>query len=157
MFLAPVLGDFAPGAEPDPFPRAGMLEKLDQPDRSRWAPDQPIVEIDRQHRGPLDPLLVEQVERVDHVVRKPVGGAEARIAVETVVVGLIGARDHEMVAAAGFDPERQFVAEIVAIVEEAAVLDEKPPRIVARSTAEPPDRRLSRELFDAFDAQSDML
>src|SRR5579863_8838267 len=41
MFLAPVLGDFAPRAEPDPFPRAGMLEKFDQPDRSRRAPDQP--------------------------------------------------------------------------------------------------------------------
>src|SRR5271170_1645707 len=62
-----------------------------------------------------------------------------------------------MVATAGFDPERQFVAEIVAIVEEAAALDQKPPRVVAGSAIEPADRRLPCELFDALDAEANML
>ena len=115
------------------------------------------MKIDRHHLGMFGPFLVEQVETIPHVTRESVRRSEARIAVEAVVVGLEGAWDHEMVLPAELDPERQLVAQIVAVVEEAAMLDQQPPRIVARSAVEPASRRPARELPDALDGEADML
>ena len=157
MFLPPMLGDVAPGAKPHSVAPACIFEKLDQPSRPGGTPDETIMKIDRHHLGVFGAFLVEQVETVHHVTRESVRGAESRIAVEAVVVGLEGARNHEVVSPAELDPERKLVTQIVAVVQEAAVLDQQPTRVVARPTVEPAERRLAGELRDSLDGEADMI
>src|SRR4029077_897596 len=54
-------------------------------------------------------------------------------------------------------PERQFVAEIIAVVEKAAVLHQQAPGVDARAAVEPADRRLADELLDSGNGQPDVL
>ena len=83
-----MLGDVSAGAEPHSVVLTRMLEEFDQPHRLGWTADQPIMKIDRHHLRMLGAFFVEQVETVHHVARKAVGGAETRVAVEAIVVGL---------------------------------------------------------------------
>ena len=123
MGPVPVLGNVAPGAEPDPVMLAGVFEKLDQADRLARPADQAVVQADAHQLRRLGSLGVHEIERVDHVAGEIVGAAEAGIAVEAVVVGLERIGDDEVVAARDLHPIGQLVVERVAVVEEA-----RPPR-----------------------------
>src|SRR5271156_2923944 len=157
MHLAPVLGDFTPRAQPYAVVLAHVLEKLDQAHGLGWPADQAVVQRHAHDLWTLGALLVEKVEAIDHILREFVRGAEAGVAVEPVVVGLQRIWDHQMMAVAEFHPERQFVAEIVTVVEEAAVLDQEPPRVYARTTVEPSCRRRAGQGPDPRDGEPDML
>ncbi len=59
------------------------------------------------------------------------GSTEPRGAIESIVVGFERIRNHQVIVSAKLYPKRQFVAEIVAVVQEAAMLYEKPARVHA--------------------------
>ncbi|HLH49922.1 MAG TPA: polysaccharide deacetylase family protein, partial [Roseiarcus sp.] len=86
----------------------------------------------------LDYLDIDEETEREHI----------RLGVEAIVIGFVRGRDHQMAAAADLDPERQFVAEIVAIIEEAAMLDQQPARVLARPAVEPADRRFAGQFPD---------
>jgi hypothetical protein len=62
-----------------------------------------------------------------------------------------------MAAPAEGDPERQLVAEIVAVILKAAVLDQQAPGAVAGAPAKPSDWRLAGKVLDAGDGETNML
>src|SRR5579863_5814861 len=62
-----------------------------------------------------------------------------------------------MKSTADIDPERQFVAEIVAVIEIAALLDQQTARIGAGPAAEPADRRLACQRHDSLSRKPDVL
>src|SRR5579883_59536 len=157
MRLAPMLGDVAAGAEPDAVAFRRIVEELDQPRRLAWPADQPVMQRHAHDLRPLGAFLVEQIEAIDHVSGEFVGGAEAGVAVETVVVGFERIGDDEVIVIAHANPEGQLVAEIVAVVPEAAMLDQEPARIDARPAVEPADGRRAGQLLDRGDGALDML
>src|SRR5208282_3265492 len=152
-----MLRDLSAGAKPHSVVLTRMLQEFNQPHRLGWAANQPVVKIDRHHLRMLGALFVKEIETVHHVARKPVGRPKPRVAVEAIVIGLIRGWNHEMAALAEPDPEGQLVAEIVPVIQEAAVLDQQTPRIVAWSTIEPAHRRLPRKPLDAGDREANML
>src|SRR5579872_4617278 len=157
VLLAPMFGDVAAGAEPNAVATARIVQEFDQAGRLAGPADQPVVQRDAHQLRALGALVIEQVEAVDQILRKFIGGAEAGIAVETVVVGLERIGNDEMSAAADLDPEGQLVAEIVAIVRKAAMLDQKSARVDAWPAVEPSDRRRAGQLLDSGDGELDML
>src|SRR5580698_9410450 len=125
MLLTPMLGDFASGTEPHAIMLLHVVEKLDQADRAGRTADQTIMEGNAHDLGRLGAFLVHQVETIDHVAREFIGGAEAIVLIESIVVCFVRIRYDKVMSSADFDPERKFVAEIVAIVEIAALLDQQ--------------------------------
>jgi hypothetical protein len=67
-----------------------------------------------------------KIETLDQMLREFVGGAEAGVAIKPVVIRLEQIGDDQNIPVAGFDPEGQFVAESVAVVKEAALVDQQP-------------------------------
>ena len=96
--LPPVLGDVAPGAEPDPVAAGDVIEELDQPGDPARPPDQPVVQGQRHQLRPLRALGVEGIEAVDHVAGEIVAGRKAVVVVEAVVVGLERIGDDQVAA-----------------------------------------------------------
>ena len=77
VLAVPMLGNVAPGAEPDPVVPARIVEEPDQPDRAARPSNQPVVQRNAHDLRPFRSLLVEQVEAIGHVLRELVGGTEA--------------------------------------------------------------------------------
>jgi hypothetical protein len=72
------------------------------------------------------PFFLVKIETLDQMLHVFVGGAEAGVAIKPVVIRLEQIGDDQNIPVAGFDPEGQFVAESVAVVKEAALVDQQP-------------------------------
>ena len=132
-----MLGDVPSGAYPYAVVSAHMLEKLDQPDRLARSANEPIVQRHAHDLGALGPFFIEKIEAIDQILREFVGGAEAGVAIKPVIIGFERIGDDQVIPVAGFDPEGQFVAESVAVVKEAALVDQQPASVDAGTAAEP--------------------
>jgi hypothetical protein len=152
-----MIRNFLAGTEPDPIVLADMIEKLDQPHSFGRAANETVVQRDGHHFRSLCAFFVQKVEAVDQVGGELVGRAKAVILVEAVVIGFEREGNHQMIAARMFHPERQFIAEVVAVIQEAAVLDHEPAGIVAGTAVEPSGGSFSGQGFDALDSQANML
>ena len=119
--------------------------------------EQPAVHADRQHPRRLGAFGVEHVEGVAQVGEEVVRRVETRRGREAHVVGVERVRHDEVrhraaVLRGDGGPERQVVAVVVGVVEEAAVLDDEASRVRAVAARVPADRRRSREPLDDLDA-----
>ena len=157
MLAPPMLCDVSPGAKPNPIVLLRMLQELDQSNRLGWPANEAIVQIDRHHLGMFGALFIEQIEAIHHVAGEAVGGAKAGILVESIVVRLEGRRDHKVAPLANFNPEGKLVAQVIPIVQKAAVLDQQASRIVTRATVKPAHGSLPRQLLQSRDREPDML
>ena len=157
MLAVPMLRDIAAGAKPHLTVLTGMLEKSYQTDRLGGATDQPVVKVDRHHFGLRGALLVKQVKAIYHVASKSLGRAKSGVAVEAVIIGFVGRRDHKMAALADLDPKWQLVAEVIAVIEKAAIFNQQTSSVVARPAVEPADWCLPGKLLEADDGEVNML
>lgn len=119
------------GAKPYAIALARIVEEFDQSDRFGRSADKAIVERKTHDLWALGALFVHQIETIDHVLGEFLGRTEPRVAIESIVVGFERIRNHQVIVSAKLYPKRQFVAEIVAVVQEAAMLDEKPASVHA--------------------------
>jgi hypothetical protein len=157
MLPPPMLRDVSPGAKPDSIVPLRVLQELDQSDSLGWPPNETIMQIDRHHLGMFGAFFVEQVETIHHVARETVSRAEPRVAVKAVIVRLEGRRDHEMAPLAKLNPEGKLIAQVIAIVQKAAMLDQQASRIAAWTAIEPSYGRLPDQLLDSGNREPDML
>jgi hypothetical protein len=157
MLPEPMLGDVAAGAKPHPIAPPDIVEKLDEANRPRRAADQPVVQVYRHHLRLVGALFIQEIEAINHVARKIVSGVKALVAVEAIVIGFVGTWNDEVAALADRNPERQLVAEVVPVVEEAAVLNEETPGIVARPSAKPANGHFARQLQYAGGSEANVL
>ena len=124
---------------------ARIVEELAERARARRPAGQARVQAHRHDPRRRRPLGVELVERGLQVREEVVAGAEARRGGELRVVGVHRVGHDEVAAAADGDPVGQLVVVGVRVVEEAAFLDQQPPRVLARAVAAvPAERPLAR-------------
>ena len=122
----PMARDVHTPAEPHAFVPAHVLEKSDEPTHTPRPPDQSIVQTDREQLGLApDAFAIEHVEGIPHVGEEIIASREPAIFVESVVIGLVGVGDDEMRSAGDVQPIGQLVGKRVAVVEEAAGLDQR--------------------------------
>src|SRR6185437_2182575 len=118
--------------------------------------DQAHVHADRHHLRLRRALLVEDVERVLHQAEPLVGVAHGDGVLAVVVGERVG--DDEVRLAFDGLPERQLVAVVVAVVGEAAVLDQQAAGVDRGSIAAiPAGRRLADGLPERLHGFGDML
>ena len=110
-----MLGDVAAGADPNPIMFPCVIEELDEPERARRASDQTIVQCNAHHPRAFGALFVQEIEAIHHVAGEFVGGAESVILIEPIVICVIRVGHDETLSVADVNPERQLMAEIVAI------------------------------------------
>ena len=153
-----MVGDIDAAAEPDAVEPAHVLQEPDQPHGAAWPADQSIVQADGQElRRSLLALVVEQVEGVAHVGEEVVGGGEAAVLVEAVVVGFVGVRNHEVRTARHLDPVGQFVGQRIPVVEKAALLRHEPPRVRSRPAGHPAERTVAQNRRQPVDGPPDVI
>ncbi len=100
---------------------------------------------------------IEHVEGVAHIGEEVVGGGKAAVLVEAIVIGFVGIWNDEMRPAADVQPIGQFVGERIAVVEKAALLDHKPPRIGTGPSRHPAGRPRSGQPGQNIDGAGDVL
>ncbi|MNN27558.1 hypothetical protein D3C81_1410970 [compost metagenome] len=124
------------------------------------------MHADRQHLGAVlscgIAFLVEDVERILQVLEELLAGVEALRRGKAHVVRVQRVRHHQvwLFLAAGdfhFGPEGQVVAVVVGVVQEAAVLDDKPARVGAVAAGVPAQRQLAGQLLDDLHADAHVL
>ena len=138
-------------ADPDTIVTLDVVEEARERRDATWAAHETHVQADRHHPRVLGALGVEHVERVSHVGEPLVARAEAlwRSKLHVVVVERVG---HHQVRAAGLDdPVRQVIVVGVGVVEEAALLDDQPPRVGAQAAGVPAEGPASGRACDALD------
>ena len=133
-----------------------VIEQALQADSAGGMADQAHVQADRHHLRLRRTLAVEHVERVAHegepLVRRADGGAEL-----AVVVG-DGIGHDELGLALDGQPEGQLLAVIVAVVEEAAFLDDEAACVHAGPIAAvPAERAFAGHLPDGGDGLADVV
>ena len=99
----PMLRNVLAGAEPDAVALARMVEEFDQACGLRGPADETIVQGNAHDFRDIGALFVKQIEAVNQVGGEVVGGAEAVILVEAIVVGLERKRDDQVAAFAETD------------------------------------------------------
>jgi hypothetical protein len=98
-----MLGNVLAGAEPDAVMLARVIEEFDQAGGLCGPADETIVQGNAHHFRDIGALFVKQIEAVGQVGGEVVGGAEAVILVEAIVVGLERKRDDQVAAFAVTD------------------------------------------------------
>src|SRR5262249_8460933 len=136
----PMLGDLASGADPYSFAGADMVEELDEPGDPARSAGQAVVQCQRHQLRMLGALSIHDLKAVNHVAGKILASRKAAVFVEPVVIGLKGIRNDQMSRATDRNPIRQLVIQRVAVIEKAAELNVKPPRIDAGPAGHPADR-----------------
>ena len=131
MLLTPMLSNVPAGTKPHAIPLARMIEEFDQSDRLSRSTDKAIVQRKTHDLWALGALFVHEIEAIHHVLGEFLGRTEPRVAIESIVVGFERIRNDQVILSAKLHPKRQFVAKIVAVVQETAVLDEKSARVHA--------------------------
>ena len=126
-------------------PRVAVVRNVPQYPLRRADPARPTdyaqVKPDRHHLGLVGAFAVQPIEGVDHVLRKIAGAAEPLRTEELHVVRVKGIRQHEVALAGDIDEIRQLVVVGVAVVEEAAFLDQQTPGVGrSRGPSVPADR-----------------
>src|SRR5579862_192091 len=156
--LAPMMRNIRPSAKPDAVEAAHIFEQLDQAFAAAGPADQPVMQAEGEKlwRAALA-LLIEHVERIAHVDEEIVGGGKAAVFIEPIVIRLIGIRNDEMRLFLDRQPIGQFIGERVAVVEKAAGLHQKPPRVGAGPARHPSDRPRSSQPGENVDSVADML
>ena len=136
-----------------------LLDVVEQAPQSRYAAgmaDQALVQADRHHLGRRGALLVEDVEGVA-AEREPLLGGGHAGGILAVVVGERVGHDQVRLALDRL-PERQLLAVIVAVVGEAAMLQQQAARVDAGSIAAiPAGRRLADGLLQRLHRLGDVL
>ena len=87
MGLYPVLRNVGPGAYPDVFELADMVEKSLQPCRPNGMSGKAHMQSDRHHFGPRRTFVIEQIEAVAKVVKKGLAVANETACKLGVVIG----------------------------------------------------------------------
>src|SRR5580704_9024912 len=123
MMRCPMSGDVGACCKPDAVVPAHVLKKPDKPHSPARPPYEAVVQADAHQLRALGSLGVKEVEAVDHIACEVFGCAPA-IVVIAIVVCLVGIRDDKMPPPIHRHPIRQFVVQAVAVVKEAAVLNE---------------------------------
>src|SRR5579872_3823937 len=123
-------------------------DRLQAADSARAA-DHSQMQADGEHARLAGSFRPEPVERGDHVAGEIVASNESMRLEEIHVVGVERIGQYEPAMAGNVDEERKIVAVSVAVIDEAAMLQEKPSRVDRRRRARmPADRRHARRLAD---------
>ena len=112
-----MLRDLSPGADPHVVVLADVFEKANKTYGAARPPDQAVMEANAHKPRTNSPLVVQQIEAVDHIPREVVRRAKSTVLIKAIVIGLVGIRDDQMLLVRCSQPERQLVAEIVAIIK----------------------------------------
>ena len=155
--LHPMSGDVDSLRNPHLVVLEHVVEKSLQADGSRRAPDHAIMNRNHHHLRLVVPFTVEHVESILHVGKEIVGGDESEVLVESVVVRLVGRRDHQVRLVLNVDPVRQLVAERVPVVQETTLLYQQPPGVGTRPPRHPADRSAAADTLEAIDGAFDVL
>lgn len=118
-----MLRNLSPGADPHVVVLAYVIEKANKTYGAARPPDQAVVKANAHEPRTNSTFVVQQIEAIDHITREVVRRAKSTILVKAIVIGLIGIRDHQMLLVRCTYPERQLVAEIVAVIKYPAGLD----------------------------------
>ena len=100
MVRNPVARDVDAAANPYPIVIEHIIEESRQPLRAPGPPDQAIMQRKRHHPRLALALAIKHVEGILHVGEEVLRGRKSHIAVEPVVVALVGIGDDEVRAAA---------------------------------------------------------
>src|SRR6266700_6499815 len=153
----PVFGDVETPCEPHAVVLGHIVERALEPRGARWMTDEPQVQAERHHLRLRAALAVEHIEAVLDEREVVLGGEEAAAA-ELRIVGGEAVRHDQMRAVVHPQPVRQLVVVCVRIVEKAALLDQKAPRVHAGpGAAVPAERPLADGLLHRFDRHPDVL
>ena len=120
------------------------------------ASDDPVVQSKRHHPRLALAFAVKHVEGILHVREEVLSSCEAYVAVKPVVIGLVGIGDDEVLATLDLYPVRQFVIDRVAVIKEAALLDEQSPGVWARPPGHPSERPDAGDVGERLDRESHM-
>ena len=118
-----MFGDVGARRKPDAVVSAHVLEEPDEPYSTARPAYEAVMQADAHQLRALGPLGVKEVEAVGHVAREVFGCASATVIV-SIVVCLVGIWDNKMPTPSHRHPIGQFVVQAVAVVKEAAVLNE---------------------------------
>src|SRR5580692_499367 len=123
MMRCPMSGDVGACCKPDAVVPAHVLKKADEPHSPARPAYEAVMQADAHQPWAFGSFGVEEVEAIDHIACEVFGCAPA-IVVVAIVVRLVGIRDDKMLPPIHRHPIGQFVVQAVAVVKEAAVLNE---------------------------------
>ncbi|KOT01469.1 hypothetical protein DM50_2834 [Burkholderia mallei] len=160
--LAPVPRDLDAARDPHAIVPLDVIEKALQRAKAPRPAEQAAVHADRHHLGRFVAFLVQHVERVAQIVEEMIGGVEALRRRETHVVRVERVRDDQLRharAARHLDvhPERQIVAVMIGVVQEAAVLGDEPMRVRTVAARIPAERAHARHALDRLHSEPHVL
>jgi len=102
--------DVDAAADPHAVVLEHIIEESCQPLGTAGASGEPVVQRQRHHLRLALAFAVEHVERILHEGEEVGRRREGQVAVEPIVVRLVGIRDDQVLAAHDLHPVRQFVA-----------------------------------------------
>lgn len=162
MMFTPMTRDIDTARHPYAIVLLDVVEETLQPAKTPRPAQQPAVHADRQHLRRFVALGVQHVECVTQVVEEVLAGVEALRRREAHVVRIERVRDDQLrrrAAARHGDvhPERQVVAIVVGVVQEAAVFRDETVRVRAVAAGIPAERTLARHALDRFHPEAHVL
>ena len=150
-------GDFFAAADPDVRVLHDVFEKASECADTSRSSYHAAVHRHRQKFRRRRSFGVKPIEGIAHVGKPVVGCRETPAWAEASVVGVEGVADNEVSLVANCHPVWKVVIDGVAVVQEAAVLDHKPPRVNARPSGKPAQRATPRQPLDRVSAPLDVL
>src|SRR5579864_1558632 len=148
----PMLGDRRAAAQPHTLVTLHVLEQAGERADSPGPADDPPVQAHGHHARPaLQARAVEPVEGVAAVGEELLAGAEIAAALEAAVIVVEAMRDDEVPPAGDLHPVGQVVVVGIAVVKEAAGLDDQTAGVGTRTARVPADGWAADEARDDFD------
>ena len=123
MVCQPVIGNIDSPRNPDLVMRHDMIQEFDQSGKSRWPPNQPAMQPDRQHLWRRCALGIKNIKRINQILGKLIARMKPLRSGKAHIIRIQRIRNNQMRRFHLRRPEWQIIRIIIRVINKPAVFE----------------------------------